>query len=91
MKKSHRRPIAVLLAAAVSLSAFGGLSPASAADSEGKKEVKLIYKIDEDATAGKTTDLSLFAGRMTTLSAIHRDSSSASPRTRTRSSSTSAG
>ncbi len=60
MKKSHRRPIAVLLAAAVSLSAFGGLSPASAADSEGKKEVKLIYKIDEDATAGKTTDLSLF-------------------------------
>ncbi|SEK57892.1 Listeria/Bacterioides repeat-containing protein [Ruminococcus sp. YRD2003] len=60
MKKSHRRPIAVILAAAVSLSTFGGLFTASAADDEGKKEIKLIYEIDEDATAGKTTDLSLF-------------------------------
>ena len=59
MKKSHRRPIAVLLAAAVSLSTFGGFFTASAADDEGKKEIKLIYEIDEDATAGKTTDLSL--------------------------------
>ena len=60
MKKSHRRPIAVLLAAAVSLSTFGGLFTASAEDTEGKKEVKLIYVIDEDATPGKTTDVSLF-------------------------------
>lgn len=60
MKKSHRRPIAVILAAAVSLSTFGGLFTASAADDEGKKEIRLIYEIDEDATAGKTTDLSLF-------------------------------
>ena len=60
MKKSHRRPIAVLLAAAVSLSAFGALFTASAADTEDKKEVKLVYVIDEDATPGKTTDLTLF-------------------------------
>lgn len=60
MKKSHFRPTAALMAATVTLSMFGGLFTTSAADSEKKKEVKLIYELDEDATPGKTTDLSLF-------------------------------
>lgn len=66
MKKSHRRPIAVLMAAAVSLSAFGGFFTASAADPEENKEVTLIYEIDEGAEPSKTTDVSLFETTTTT-------------------------
>ncbi|MDO4863423.1 MAG: InlB B-repeat-containing protein [Ruminococcus sp.] len=66
MKRSHRRPIAVLLAAAVSLGAFGGWFTASAADTEDKKEVRLVFQIDEDAEPSKTTDVSLFETTTTT-------------------------
>jgi hypothetical protein len=72
MKKSHLRGIAALMATAVSLCSAGSVFGAAAADTEEKKEVRIVYEWEEEGvTYSKITDITQFEPSTTDIGHIN--------------------